>query len=194
MAIQRLCSIPDCGKPARGHGLCSAHYTRWRRRGDPLGVSTSHGEPARFVAETVLPYDGVDCLIWPYGRNKHGYAFMWHNKTMAPAYRIVCEQAHGAPPTPKHEAAHSCGKGKNGCVNPHHLSWKTKAGNQADRLEHGTHQLGTKNAMVKLTEDDVRTIRALKGQISTRDIAAKFGVGRMAIGKIHRRERWGWLD
>lgn len=32
------CSIVGCEKPARGHGWCSAHYTRWRRNGHPLAV------------------------------------------------------------------------------------------------------------------------------------------------------------
>ncbi len=31
------CSVTDCDKPHFGRGWCSAHYTRWRRHGDPLG-------------------------------------------------------------------------------------------------------------------------------------------------------------
>ena len=37
MAVIRLCSIPDCNKRVFGHGWCSAHYSRWRRVGTPLG-------------------------------------------------------------------------------------------------------------------------------------------------------------
>lgn len=40
MAQSRLCSIPGCGKPVFGHGWCSAHYSRWRRKGTPLGRDT----------------------------------------------------------------------------------------------------------------------------------------------------------
>ena len=38
MANSRLCSIPDCGKPARNHRLClcTAHEKRLIRHGDPL--------------------------------------------------------------------------------------------------------------------------------------------------------------
>ena len=46
------CMIDDCTAAARGHGLCSKHYTRWRRWGDPTyttrrapgqGELTAHG-------------------------------------------------------------------------------------------------------------------------------------------------------
>lgn len=30
------CSIEDCGKKVTARGWCSAHYTRWKRHGDPL--------------------------------------------------------------------------------------------------------------------------------------------------------------
>lgn len=34
--MQRQCSIPDCGKPARSRGWCNPHYQRWLKHGDPL--------------------------------------------------------------------------------------------------------------------------------------------------------------
>ena len=36
------CSV--CGAPARGHGLCNKHYTRWRRHGDVV-ERDSRGRP-----------------------------------------------------------------------------------------------------------------------------------------------------
>ena len=35
-ASVKLCSIPDCGAPARTRGLCRKHYTHLRRYGDPI--------------------------------------------------------------------------------------------------------------------------------------------------------------
>jgi hypothetical protein len=32
-----LCSVDGCGKPVFRGGWCSAHHSRWRRTGDPLG-------------------------------------------------------------------------------------------------------------------------------------------------------------
>lgn len=33
----------------------------------------------------------------------------------------MCELVYGKPPMPKHQAAHNCGKGNLGCINPKHL-------------------------------------------------------------------------
>lgn len=38
MAITRICSIPDCGKPHKGRGFCGTHLLRLRTHGDPLFV------------------------------------------------------------------------------------------------------------------------------------------------------------
>ena len=31
----RICSIPDCGRPVHSHSMCSTHVKRWQRTGDP---------------------------------------------------------------------------------------------------------------------------------------------------------------
>jgi hypothetical protein len=31
----RICSIPGCGQPYEGHGLCNRHYKKWKKYGDP---------------------------------------------------------------------------------------------------------------------------------------------------------------
>jgi hypothetical protein len=113
---------------------------------------------------------------------------------MRGVHRLVCLQVHGDPPTSDHVAAHECGKGHLGCCNPSHIVWKTKEGNQADRLRHGTDQFGQKNALAKLTDDDVKKIRALRGSRSQKEIGKMFGIGQMQVSRIQRREQWGWLD
>ena len=42
-----MCSVKGCGKPHYGRGWCNAHYTRWRRHGDPLGGGTEHDTSRR---------------------------------------------------------------------------------------------------------------------------------------------------
>jgi len=151
-----------------------------------------NGEADRWVQEHAA-WQGDECLIWPYRRNEKGYPVAGGHRRM---HREMCELANGAPPTPKHEAAHSCGNGSAGCINPRHLSWKTHAGNMADMVEHGHSNRGTKNPMAKLTEDAVREIRSAPRQAygHARAMAAKYGVSKDLVVMIRRGERWGWVE
>ena len=85
-----------------------------------------------------LSFSGDECLIWPFRRGETGYGRVrWEGKQRNVS-RIVCGLVNGEPPSPEHQAAHSCGNGRGGCANPKHLTWKTPQENQADRLVHGT--------------------------------------------------------
>lgn len=189
MADKSLCKIDGCGKRSERCGWCLAHYKRWHRHGDPMAGRISNGEPLRFYRDVVLTYDGDDCLIWPFARTTAGYG-MINGRYV---HRMACESEHGPAPTRKHQAAHSCGKGHLACVTKRHLSWKTHTENMADTLVHGTHNRGARQGQSKLAETDVADIRALKGTMLQREIAAKYGVCRETIGKIHRRKNWAWL-
>ena len=191
MANSRVCSIDGCGKVNYIKGWCRAHYDRWRRHGDPLGGRTFDGEPLAFLEGTALPFDGDECLIWPFAKNAAGYGWMRHNGKTRLVSRIVCEHEHGPPPTPKHEAAHSCGKGHEGCVSRKHLEWKTPKENAADKLLHGTSRRGECNSATKLTEAQVLRIRA--STKLQRELAEEYGITRSAVSGIRLRNRWGWL-
>lgn len=194
MANQRICSIPECGKRHFGKGFCSAHYTRLTRYGDPLKTkSTPKGDLQRYYKNYVLPYDGDECLIWPYGSSS-GYGEMTKDGKEGYVHRFVCEDEYGPPPTPEHQAAHSCGNGHIGCVTKRHLSWKTPKENQADRLIHGTGGRGEKHSQAKLTEEQVIEIRGYKGAEPKCVIAKRYGVTPRTISDIHRGKRWGWLS
>ena len=192
MAKSRICSIDGCGKAVKGHGWCEAHYWRWRKHGDPLGGGTPRGEPLDFLENTVIPFDGDECLIWPYSTNDSGYGQIWRDGKVRIVSRVVCEIIHGPPPTPKHEAAHSCGKGHIGCVTKRHLRWATKEGNQADRLIHDTHIRGERHANAKLTEAKVLEIRA--STMSHRELAKEYGVTRLTVSRVKLRKTWAWLE
>jgi hypothetical protein len=191
----KACSVDGCkgnaDRSARGaNGWCGAHYQRWWRHGDPLSGRTPWGEPERYYREVVLPYDGAECLIWPYALSNGGYGLIG-GKIVA---RLVCEDANGLPPTDDHEAAHSCGRGGEACVTKRHLSWKTHGENEADKLAHGTHNRGERHGLAKLTEPEVRQILALKGTKSQSEIAEQFGVVQQQVSRIHRKVDWNWLE
>lgn len=136
-----------------------------------------------------VSHAGEGCLIWPLSCDNHGYAVCGFEGKRHKAYRLMCEMVHGPAPTPKHQAAHSCGKGQEGCVHPLHLSWKTPKENMADSVRLGAvNKPGHK--LRKLTEDDIAKIMALKGVVSYSVIGPMFGVRPKQIGKIHRGEQW----
>jgi len=181
----RRCKVKGCDKPAKDGG----------KHGDPTMGKTARGAPKKFLEEKVYNYKGNKCLIWPFRKSTNGYA-VWANKnnktTSVP--RMVCEHFNGPPPTPAHEAAHSCGNGKYGCVTPKHLRWATHIENEADKIVHGTHTRGERSWHAKLTEKDVRKIRTLKDKMFQREIAKKFGVCQQAIAQIFKGESWAWLQ
>jgi hypothetical protein len=171
------------------------HYRRWQRYGDCNIVhKPANGTLVKWLEENVS-YHGDGCLQWPFGRTVSGYgALKKPNGQSTTAARMMCEMAHGPAPSPKHEAAHSCGKGDEGCVNPKHLRWATTIENHADKVEHGTLLRGTALKHSKLTEDDVREIRRSSQSLSTRQMAERFGVSHSTITRTQRRECWAWLD
>lgn len=193
MAKQSLCLIEGCGKPNKARGFCNLHYQRLLKHGDPLGGGTSIGEPQRFFEE-IAQYNGDECLAWPFAHNKNGYGRMRVDGKMVYVTRRLCEEVNGPPPTPKHEAAHSCGNGHEGCVTKRHLEWKTPSENQADKLTHGTHNRGERQGASKLTETQAREILAFKGKETQRSIAERFGVSRTAVSQIHCGRNWNWMD
>lgn len=192
MTTRGICEIDGCDKPHLARGLCGAHWVRWKRNGDPMAGRTPDGEPLRFLNDVVLTYTGDECLMWPFGRKAKGYGTVQTDGKTHSVHRLVCEHRHGPPPTPDHDAAHSCGHGH--CVNQMHLFWKTRAENEADKLIHGTHNRGERGGASKLTEADVHEIRRLlaDGAVQQR-IADQFGVHLMTINDIKTRRSWGWL-
>ena len=188
---KRACSVEGCGRAVKAYGWCEAHYRRNRKHGDPLGGGTRRGELLVFLDEVVSTFDSDECLIWPFAKDGSGYGQVRRNGKKHLAHRIVCEREHGPPPTPKHDAAHLCGKGHLGCVNRHHLEWKTRAENQADRVLHGTSNRGERSSTAKLTESQVLEIRA--STKLQRELAEEYGVSSSSVNGIKLRRSWTWL-
>lgn len=192
---QQSCSVLGCANRYEARGLCSVHYHRWQRTGDAspeVPERTPAGEALRFLEDVVMNYDGDDCLTWPYTRTS-GYGQIDLEGKGRIVSRIVCEKINGAPPSPEYDAAHSCGKGHEGCVTKGHVSWKTRAENILDKNAHGTMARGSRSGQAKLTEDDIRTIRGLRGIRTYKQIAEMFGVSISNIGYILTGRTWGWL-
>lgn len=193
MAIPRLCSISNCGKPSQRRDLCWSHYFRWHRYGDPTAGGTLHGSPMKWIDDHV-DHRGLDCLPWPFGRFSTGYGMIgMPNGSRMQASRYMCARAHGNPPTEFHDAAHSCNNGHDGCTNPNHLRWATVSENMMDKVANGTATRGERAPCSKLTEAQVLEIRSIAGATHT-EIAMRYGVSQRAISHIRSRTTWGWLS
>ena len=135
-----------------------------------------YGDKTQWLVDHMF-YEGDDCLICPFRRNT-GYGWS----------RRMCEFVHGAPPFKRAHAAHSCGNGRNGCVNPRHLYWTDAKGNSDDKRLHGTMVRGSKQHASKLTEKQVAAI--LKDDRTHTAVAADYGVSRHTIGLIKSGKWW----
>ena len=71
------------------------------------------------------------------------------------------------------------------------LAWGTSAENHNDTVRHGRTTQGERNPMAKLSEADVRAIRAARARgESQRSVATRFGITPTLVSQIDRRVVW----
>jgi hypothetical protein len=142
---------------------------------------------------TLIPYMlehmHDDCPKWPYARGGGGYGKVQYNGKVVDVHRLVCRLVHGDPPTPRHQAAHNCGKGRDGCFGAGCIEWKTPYENQEDRRKHGTMMQGESHYACKLTDADVERIRSMSSDYSQSRIAKAFGISRSYVSQIISGQR-----
>jgi hypothetical protein len=189
--LMKVCSVEGCGRAVAKKGMCNSHYKKLRRTGFVHGKGRIAPGEARAVLENVvLPYDGEDCLIWPFSKKWSGHGQITIDQHVWSVNRYVCERVHGAPPTPRHEAAHECGKGHLGCCAPKHLTWKTHAENEADKIRHGTKLMGTRTAHAKLNDEIVAEARLLYAKMTINELCEKYGVTHVTMLNAVKGKTW----
>lgn len=156
----------------------------WFRNRCGAGMRASRHGARRHFESVVLAYDGDDCLTWPYAKDDAGYGRIKIGGVLHTVSRLACEAEHGPPPSPSHQAAHSCGKGHLACCARRHVSWKTPQGNSIDRIDHGT---------TKLKPADVFIIRSLAPHVGNKLLAKKFGISSATVSHIASGKIWGWV-
>lgn len=142
------------------------------------------GKGAKFLFDNVS-YKGDACLLWPYSTEYNGYGNFGYMSQMHRSHKFMCELAHGPRPSSKHEAAHSCGNAL--CVNPGHISWKTRSENELDKRRHGTasggaaHSDGNGGSRTRLELWRIEDMRANKGKIPADVLAKRHGIKRGGV-------------
>ncbi len=90
------------------------------------------------------------------------------------------------------QVLHSCDNPS--CVNPHHLFLGSHADNVSDKCKKGRGRfrphLGSKNGCSKLTEEQVKEIRELKGRVIQTVMAERYGVSQALISLILLKKGW----
>jgi len=186
------CVADGCDKAVLARGLCSKHYHRMHRHGDhTITNRAATGELLAWIKANA-DHSADECLKWPFrSTNQQGYGVASYEGSTHNASNVMCRIAHGEPPTPLHEAAHSCGKGHEGCVSPRHLRWATRSENHADKHIHGTMPVGEKSSSAKLTAEQVISIR--DGNESATIVAEKYSIGYAYVFQIRARGCWKHL-
>lgn len=186
------CSVAGCKNKSVSKKLCGAHYSKMMKMGDPCKYAKKYRRRISWI-ESHAGHCGDECLIWPFSTSDHGRGVVTIAKRNLSAPRAMCILAHGNPPTRSHEAAHSCGNGHLGCVNPRHLRWATRSENVADQRLHGTLRRGSAVNTSKLSAGDVERIRGLRGIRKGAVLAEEYGVSPAAISSILTGKSWAWL-
>lgn len=136
--------------------------------------------------------DETGCMEWQRSTDKDGYGYVQANGKLMRAHRVAYQRAKG--PIPKGDwVLHRCDNPR--CCNPDHLFLGDCRSNVDDKVTKGRHAFGEKGGRAKLTEDQVRSIRAEydKGDRQV-DLAARYGVHQTQISLIVTRKEWAHVN
>lgn len=134
----------------------------------------------------VVPEPNSGCWLWDGPVRPNGYGRVSADGRMGMSAHREAYRRYVADIPPGKDVLHSCDV--RCCVNPDHLRLGTSVENAQDRVDRDRQAKGERAAAAKLTEDDVRAIRAMDAPLS--EIGAAFGVKGNTVWRIKHRETW----
>lgn len=148
----------------------------------------------RFWAKVEISGDD-QCWSWKASTTHNGYGQVRFDGTMKRAHRISWILAKGPIP-PGMLVCHSCDNRR--CVNPNHLWLGSAADNTRDMLKKGRDGHGVLRGErvygSKLTEEDVRDIRAWREFVPNYVLADLFGISLVSISCVINRKTWSHVQ
>ena len=191
----RGCSQPGCQKPHTARGFCHRHYREFLRQGGSR-VATPTRHYGKTPEERFWFYvqKGKRCWEWTGYKNDKGYGIINLRGERLMAHRMSYQLAGHTIPAGMY-VLHHCDNP--GCVKPKHLFLGTIADNNADmdakgRARRVGAQSGARNPSARITEADVRAIRA--SDESAAVLGARYGVTYNHIWAIRQRLFWKHIE
>lgn len=150
----------------------------------------------RLFSKIVCGITPDDCWGWLPPTSKKGYCPFWIGGKPYYAHRVSYFMANGSIDDTL-EVMHSCDNPA--CSNPRHLSQGSHRENIMGAVARGRvippGLKGEQSGRSKLTESDVRRIRALVASgISQREVARQYGVHSVTVHYIVHRVNWPHVD
>jgi HNH endonuclease len=171
--------VCDCG----GEILCHSNHIKSSDR-TSCGCTGPNDHIRDFIAENA---NNSGCWEWPGAQDKDGYCRTKLSGRTAIAHRAVYTIAKGEIPKGLN-LLHRCDNPP--CCNPDHLFPGTQKQNCEDAKAKDRHSRGERNGVSKLTDDDVRFIRANAAIMSQMDLARRFNIRQSSIWSIINRRQW----
>lgn len=184
------CAARDCDRRRQTRDWCNKHYLRWLKSGDPLHVERIRGDSVAAYEAKVDRTAGPDsCHPWLACKNQFGYGLFGHDGESLAA-RWAYKRFVG-PLADDEVVRHTCDNRE--CQNQSHWIKGSQRENILDAVSRNRQwqPKGAKNVKAKLTEDQVREIRASGADRGV--LAARYGVTRATICSILLRKTWAHL-
>lgn len=185
------CAQVGCVRPAKSRQFCVTHYEYRRRRGEFAGVAPGVPVEQRYEAYIDRSAGQDACHLWTGSVNDDGYALLKIDGKTRQVHRWAY-QRFVRPLSPGEVVRHTCDTPA--CHNRSHWRSGTQADNMRDCVERGrfADNRGSRNPRAKLTEADVRVIRAARESVSA--LARRYGVSRFAVRQARSGSTWSHVS
>jgi len=142
------------------------------------------------IFQNIGPVTRGGCRLWLGHCNKNGYGTCNIDGKRYLVHRVLYKMATGIDPNCLN-LNHTCDNPQ--CCNPDHLWIGTQEQGNKDAVSKRRHAHGETHGRRKLTEAEAKKIKNLKGKLSLRACARRFGVVMSCVSKIQNGVAWKHL-